>query len=62
MVKIEDKIHKLIVFKMLEGQSQVKVTRDLQIGQTIVRYICQKYMKMGDTSDAKRSGRPRKTS
>ena len=47
---------------MLKGQSQVKVARDLQIGQTTVRYIWQKYMKMGDTADAKRSGRPRKTS
>ena len=47
---------------MLEGQSQVNVARDLQIGQTTVRYIWQKYMKMGDTADVKRSGRTRKTS
>ena len=61
MVKIEDKMHKLIIFKMLEGQSQVKVAIDLQISQTTMRYIWQKYIKMGDTADAKRSGRPRKT-
>ena len=43
MVKIEDKIHKLIVFKMLGGQSQVKVPSELQIGQAKVRFIWRKY-------------------
>ena len=59
MVKIEDKIRKLIVFKMLEGQSQVKVARYLQIGQTTMHYIWQKYMKIDDTADAKKSHQKR---
>ena len=42
---------------MLDGQTQVSVAKDLKT----VRYIFQKYMKTSKVADAKRSGRPLKT-
>ena len=58
MVKISEDMRKLVVHKMLGGQTQVTVAKDLNIGRTTVRYIFQKYMKTGKVADAKRSGRP----
>ena len=46
---------------MLGGQTQVSVAKDLNIGRTTVRYIFQKYMKTDKVADAKRKGRPLKT-
>jgi len=61
MVKISEDLRKLVVRKMLDGQTQVNVAKDLNIGRTTVRYIFQKYMKTGKIVDAKRNGRPLKT-
>ena len=52
MVKISEDMRKLAVHKMLGGQTQVSVAKDLNIGRTTVRYIFQKYMKTGKVADA----------
>ena len=39
MVKISEDMRKLVVHKMLGGQTQVSVAKDLNIGRTTVRYI-----------------------
>ena len=46
---------------MLNGAKQVHVARKLNLCKTTVRYIWQKYLKTGDVNDAKRGGRPMKT-
>ena len=61
MVKIQSQIRDLVVKQMLSGLRQADVARNLNLGKTTVRYIWQKYIKTGDVSDAKRSGRPMKT-
>ena len=61
MVKISEDIRKLVVHKMLGGQTQVSVAKDLNIDRTTVRHIFQKYMKPGKVADKERSGRPLKT-
>jgi len=61
MMKISEQIWKLVVIKMLDGCSQVNVTEHFKIHQTSVRYIFQKYLKTSEIDDAKRSGRPWKT-
>ena len=43
---------------MLNGCSQVNVTKDLKIHQISVRYIFQKYLTTGEVTDAKRIDRP----
>ena len=50
-----------VVHKMLGGQTQVSVAKDLNICRTTVRYTFQKYMKTGKVADSKKSGRPLKT-
>ena len=54
-------IRKLVVTKMLNGRTQVKVAKDLNIGRTNVCYIFEKYVKTGEIDDTKRSDRPHKT-
>ena len=61
MIKISEQVRKLVVSKMLDGCSQVNVTKDLKIHQTSLRYIFQKYLKTGEIADAKRIGHPWKT-
>jgi len=61
MVKIQSQIRDLIVKEILNGEKQAHVARKLYLGKTTVRHIQQKYLKTGDVSDAKRSGRPMKT-
>jgi len=60
-VKISEDMRKLVVHKMLGGQTQVSVAKDLNIGRTTVRFIFQKYMNTVKVSDTNRSGRPLKT-
>ena len=55
MVKISEDMRKLVVHKMLGGQSQVSVAKGLNIGRTTIRYIFQKYMKMSKVPDSKKS-------
>ena len=43
---------------MINNSSQVTVAKDLNVGQTTVSYIWQKYLKIGVLFDLKRSGRP----
>jgi len=47
---------------MLSGSKQVKVAEELNLGQTTMRSIWQKYLKTGDIVDGKRNGRPMKSS
>ena len=47
---------------MLSSLKQVNVTEELNLGQTTVRAIWQKYLKTGDIDDGKRNGRPMKSS
>jgi len=61
MVKISEQVRQLVVSKILDGCSQVSVAKELKIHQTSVRYIYQKFLKTGEVADAKRTGRPWKT-
>jgi len=55
MIKISEDMRKLVVHKILGGQTQVSIAKDFNIGRTTVRYIFQKYMKTGIAAEAKRS-------
>jgi len=61
MVKIQSQVRDLIIKKMMNGAKQVQVARDLNLGQTTVRYIWLKYLKTGEVNDSRRSGRPMKS-
>jgi len=61
MTDIPDEIRHLIVDRMINGRSQRKVGRELNISQSTVNRIWIRYRKTGTTDNKPRSGRPKKT-
>ena len=61
MGKIDDNKGTLIVDRMLKGAKQIEVAKELNLGQTSVRRVWNRYLETGSTDNRPRSGKPPKT-
>ena len=56
MVRISQDIRQHIVVQMSNGKGQREVARELNVGQTTVRQIWQRFLDTGSTEDSQNVG------
>ena len=61
MVKIEERLRKLVIAKIQDGASQRQVSKELGICRSSIQNLWLKFAKTGSISDRPRSGRPMKS-